>query len=121
MELRQRRRELDGDLQRELEVRCARGEQRLQRDFASVLENQACNPILPFQGVDADDPGKSEVARDRRLALEQLRVEGTRRMRRRQLEEHRLPIGPAAGTADDRPLVAANLFENLVVAECHGR
>jgi len=121
MELRQRRRELDGDLQRELEVRCARGEQRLQRDFASVLENQAGSPILPFQGVDADDPGKSEVARDRRLALEQLRVEGTRGMPRRQLEEHRLPIGSAAGTADDRPLVAANLFENLVVAECHGR
>ena len=37
MELRQRRRELDRDLQRELEIRCARGEQRLQRDFASVL------------------------------------------------------------------------------------
>src|SRR2546422_208070 len=82
MELRQRRRELDGDLQRELEVQCARGEQRLQRDFASVLENQAGSPILPFQGVDADDPGKSEVARERRLALEQLRVEGTRGMPR---------------------------------------
>jgi len=71
--------------------------------------------------VDADDPGKSEVARDRRLALEQLRVEGTRGMPTRQLEEHRFPIRSTASTADDRPLVAANLFENLVVAKCHGR
>jgi hypothetical protein len=71
--------------------------------------------------VDAGDPGKSEVARDRPLALEQLRVEGTRGMPTRQLEQHRLPIGSTASTVNDRPLVAANLFEKLVVAECHGR